>query len=254
MVTSVARHPLPRRIGRASCLTSNTMKKYLAMMILMSCLLGWPNLATTVETTPEPLKVEFISPKEGETVHGDITIEAKVNERAAVDYCEFYIQEPGARDRYGWKDYAPPYFWGGDGQTLDTAMFDDGLASVVVSCQTKDKKPAVFESRVHFVIDNGKPFVEILSPKDASIVAGRIVISFIVKDIKGMRKKTGIRTVYVYIDGGNYQLLENPPYDGIVWDTCLLQSGLHSITVTVVDDRALSKSRTVIVDVKNTGD
>ena len=61
------------------------------------------------------LTVQIISPKEGEKVHGNITIEARVNHPESVEYCEFYVQEPGAQDRYSWKDYTEPYFWGGDG-------------------------------------------------------------------------------------------------------------------------------------------
>jgi hypothetical protein len=199
-------------------------------------------------TTAEPLKVEIMSPKEGERVHGNITIEARVNDPEAVKYCEFYIQEPDAKDRYSWKDYSSPYFWGGDGQLLDTTMFNDGPASAVAFCFPKDDQLAMFQKRTHFLIDNGKPRVKILSPKDGAKIDRNIAILIDARDPKGIRKDAGIAAVSFHLDGGLLRRLIKPPFQ-IELNTCLLTLGLHSIRAVAEDIEGLTGSDVVIVDV-----
>ena len=199
-------------------------------------------------STAEALKVEIVSPKEGERVHGDITIEAKVNHPEAVEYCEFYIQEPGAKDRYGWKDYSSPYFWGGDGQALDTTMFDDGPASAVAFCFPKDDQLAMFQKRVHFIIGNGKPQVKILSPKGGTTIDRHTTIAVDANDTKGIRKDAGILAVSFYLDGGLQRRLIKQPFQ-IELNTCLLTPGLHSIRAMAEDTEGMTGTDTVILNV-----
>lgn len=218
------------------------MKKFTLLVPFICFLLGSHNPAFSADKsaiTAEPLKVEFVSPKEGEIVQGNITIEAKVNHPEAVEYCELYIQEPGARDRYGWKDYLPPYVWGGDGQTLDTTMFDDGPASAVVFCVSKETKPVKFDSRVHFRIDNGKPHVRILSPMTDDVIKGRAAIKIYVSDSERAGAPSGIASITVYLDGSIIEKMANMLSDTFL-DTCLLSSGLHSIGVVAKDAAGLT--------------
>lgn len=106
----------------------------------------------------------------------------------------------------------------------------------------------MFQDRVHFLIDNGKPTVQILSPKDSSIVKGNVVIHFSAYDTEGRHKTAGITAVYLYIDGDLFMRLENPPFEA-EWDTCFLQPGLHSIRAIVEDTEGFLSSHNVIVSI-----
>jgi hypothetical protein len=194
------------------------------------------------------LTVQIISPKEGERVHGNITIEARINHPEAVRYCEFYIQEPGVKDRYSWKDYTSPYFWGGDGQSLDTTLFNDGRASVVAFCFPKDSQSAMFQKRIYFTIENGKPMVEIISPEDRAMINGKTLVRVDARDPKGIKSSPGITGIYIYINGGLYQKLTKQPYLFLL-ETCLLRSGFQSIRAVAEDSEGLSNYNTVIVTV-----
>lgn len=225
--------------------------KNISMLFFISLLLASHNSVYSADKsigTDEPFKVEIISPKDGEMVYGDITIEAKVNHPEAVEYCEFYIQEPGSRDRYGWKDYSPPYFWGGDGQILDTTMFNDGRASAVVFCLSKDKKPIKFENRVHFAIDNGKPKITILSPKAYDVVKGRIFIQVDARDSEEINLSSGITAMYLYLDGSFFEKMTNPPFKTFI-ETCPLSPGLHSIRVVAEDTAGLTATDKITINI-----
>jgi hypothetical protein len=190
----------------------------------------------------------ILSTREGQTVQGKIGIQASVNHPDEVNFLDFYIQEPGAQDRYGWKSYSPPYFWGGDSQKLDTTLFDDGQASVVAFCFTKDRRSPEPQSRVHFIIDNGKPEVKILTPKDSFVVGENVSIRVDASDPKGMHKDAGILAVYIYVDGGLFQKLTKTPYKTTL-STCLLRPGLHSIRAVAEDTESLTSAETIMVTV-----
>ena len=226
------------------------MNKFISILLFIFTyifVLNYPAFsAEKGTTTAEHLKVEIVSPKEGEKVHGNITIEARVNHPEAVEYCEFYIQEPGAKDRYGWKDYVSPYYWGGDGQILDTTLLDDGSASAVVFCLPKDNKSVKFEKRVHFIIDNGKPQIRILSPKDYDVVNGNAKIKIYAENLEGINKQSGITAIYVYIDGGIFGKLFKPQFETFI-ETCLLSSGLHSIKVVAEDAEGLTATDKITI-------
>jgi hypothetical protein len=232
------------------------MKVFLLVLLFTVTYLFAFNLSATAaegETnTAKELSVEIISPKEGERVHGNITIEAWVNHPDAVEYCEFYIQEPGAKDRYSWKDYSPPYFWGGDGQTLDTVMLDDGQASAVSHCYPKDTQSAMFQKRAHFIIDNGKPKVKIISPKDDDNIHGNIFIRANAIDPKGIKKEAGLNFVSFYLDGQFLQRLSKSPFEILV-KTCLLMPGLHSIRAVVEDSEGFIGSDSLMISLDQKG-
>lgn len=157
------------------------------------------------ENLSKSLKVEIVSLREGEVVSGKIAIQALVNHPEQVSHVEFYFQEPGAQDRYSWMAYSPPYFWGGEGQRLDTTLFNDGPASAVAFCIPKDSRLPIGQSRIHLIIDNGKPKVRILSPSDNASVSSNILIHVEAKDPKGIKRDAGIVAVYIYVDGGLLQ-------------------------------------------------
>lgn len=207
-----------------------------------------PVLAEMEKTPANPLKVEIISPRDGQIVRGRISVQAQVNHPEQVNFIDFYIQEPGAKDRYGWKAYSPPYFWGGNGRKLDTALFADGPASVAAFCHPKDSRLPVTKSRVHFLIDNGKPKVKILSPKDSATFSGNVPVRVEASDPKGVDKEPGIAAVYIYMDGSLSQKLMKAPYR-VLLNTCLLRQGLHSIRVVAEDTEGLTAAETVLVSV-----
>lgn len=195
-----------------------------------------------------PVNVKIISIHEGQTVHGLITIEAVVSNPSAVHYLDFYFQEPGARDRYGWKDYSSPYFWGGDGQRLDTTLFNDGPASVVAFCHAYGMKKPVSEHRLHFTIDNGKPIVKILEPKNEGEISGKALIQIRADDRRGLEEKAGISSVYIYMDGALLAKLTEKPFECEL-NTCLMTSGRHSILAVAEDNEKLTTMDRIVVNV-----
>lgn len=194
----------------------------------------------------EPPDVEIISPREGEAVQGRITIEARVNNPEEVTFIDFYIQEPGAGDRYGWIAFSPPFFWGGGAGAFDTTLFSDGPASVVAFAFVKGRQDAVSEKRVHFLIDNGKPLVKILSPRDGDSIDDTVLLSLDVRDRNAASPGTGIASVFVYRDGDLLRKLTVPPFQ-VILDSCLLSPGAHMILVVAVDTKGLSNSDSIII-------
>lgn len=193
----------------------------------------------------KPPLVEFLSPREGATVHGAIPVSVTVNPSDKVAFVDIYIQEPGAKDRYSWKEFGePPYAWGGSGHKLDTRLFADGQASAVVYCYAGGPKP-VAEKRVHFIIDNGKPVVRIVAPADLSTVDGAFPVRVETAVPKGGGSGTGI-AVSVLVDGALVGTLAAPPFETTV-DTCLMSPGLHLIRVIAEDGNGLTGSDSVMV-------
>jgi hypothetical protein len=230
--------------------------KALALTILVVfmtlCLCLSPILANEKENIAKSMKVEIVSLQEGEVVSGKITIQARVNHPEKVSYIEFYVQEPGARDRYSWIAYSPPYFWGGDGEKLDTTLFNDGPASAVAFCFPKDTRLPMEQHRVHFIIDNGKPKVKIISPKDNATVSGNVTIRVDADDPKGIKKDAGIIAVYIYVDGSLFQKLMKTPYQTEL-SICLLAPGLHSIRAVVEDTDSLTSADSIMLNVERGG-
>jgi hypothetical protein len=218
----------------------------LAFVILYLCLSSIS--ADERENLSNPLKVKIVSLREGEVVSGKITIQALVNHPERVSYVEFYFQEPGAQDRYSWMAYSPPYFWGGEGQKLDTTLFNDGPASAVAFSIPKDSRLPVQQSRIHLMIDNGKPKVKILSPKDSTAVSGNVPIQVEASDPKGIHKEAGIVAVYVNVDGSLLQKLTKNPYKAVL-RICLLAPGLHSVRAVAEDTEGLTSADNVIITV-----
>lgn len=192
------------------------------------------------ECSNSAMKVEIVSPREGETVHGSIRIEARVNHPEQADFVDFYIQEPGANDRYSWKEYSPPYVWGGKGYEFDTTLFADGKASVVAFVYSGGSRKPVAEKRVHFVIDNGKPDVRIVAFPQTPVV-GPLHIQIEAHDAKGIRNRPGIATVHVQVDGSEAIRLTRPPFHAAL-DTCLLSPGAHLIRVVAEDTDGMTAS------------
>jgi hypothetical protein len=230
-------------LGNMKTLTLTIQFAFLALYLCLS-----PISADERKNSVKPLKVEIVSLREGEVVSGKISIQANVNRPEEVKFLDFYFQEPGARDRYGWKSYSPPYMWGGDGQKLDTTLFGDGPASVVAFCTIKGRPSPVTQSRVHFIIDNGKPKVKILSPKDNANINGNVTIQVEANDPKGIHKEAGIVAIYVYVDGGLFQKLTKTPYEPTL-STCLLAPGLHSIRAVAEDSEGLTSADNVMINV-----
>jgi len=203
-------------------------------------------LIGTAWCAEKPPAIEFLSPREGQTVSGDISIEARVANASAVDFVDFYIQEPGAKDRYSWKEYgAPPYVWGGKGQKLDTRLFTDGAASVVLFCYTGGQKPAA-EKRVNFTIDNGKPKVKIVTPSSGALLDPHTVVEVEARDPKGVHAAAGIVAVSLYVDGSLVKRLASPPYRYNL-DGCLMAPGLHSMSVLAEDTEGLTELDRIVV-------
>lgn len=99
------------------------------------------------------------------------------------------------------------------------------------------------------MIDNGKPKVKILSPKDSAIVNGTVSIRVDAIDTKGIGKDPGINAVYIYVDGSLREKLMKAPYQTSL-STCLLAPGPHSIRAVAEDTEGLISANTAMVMVK----
>jgi hypothetical protein len=206
-------------------------------------------LSADKKTAPQGrTTVQVVSPRPGEQVHGPLRIEARVNDPGKVRYVEFYIQEPGAKDRYSWKDFSPPFVWGGDNQTLDTTLFDDGQASAVAFVFDQGGTVPVAQERVQFVIDNGKPKVRILSPREQDKIQGVIKVRVEAADPKGIRKAAGIKAVSFFLDGSLVGTSSHAPYEADI-QTCLMSSGLHSLRVVAEDLEGMIGADTAVFNV-----
>ena len=227
------------------------MTNLLTLFLLLTIYVG---VSTTFADTKSPSNgtpsVRIIAPREGERVHGRISVIAEVSDPNAIDYVDFYIQEPGENDRYGWQDHEPPYFWGGDQHMLDTTLFEDGKASVVAFPSPRDSSWHKDNNRVHFTIDNGKPKIKIQSPKiNAKILrAGNIVLSMEATDDKGINKTPGIVAVHVYLDGGLFYKFTQAPFE-IELSTCLLTPGPHSVQAVAEDSEGFHNADTITINV-----
>jgi Bacterial Ig domain len=233
-----------------------SMKRFSAVATMRTILMALGLFGMTWPVVPglwcagKPPAIEFLSPREGQTASGEIAIEARVGNPYGVNFVEFYIQEPGAQDRYGWKEYGPPpYVWGGKGFKLDTRLFADGPASVVLFCYTGGQKPAA-EKRVNFTIDNSKPKIRIVSPADKSTVDGAFHLQVEVSDPKSKRGHQGIAAVSVYVDGALVHRMVKAPFRTSI-DTCLMAPGLHGIRVVAEDGNGMAAADSVMVNLKS---
>ena len=213
------------------------MNKTIPVLYLL-VLFCWGFLHIPASAETKSLAVKIISLHNGDRVHGKISIEATVNQPGILKFIDFYIQEPGAKDRYGWKDYSAPYFWGGDSLMLDTALFNDGPASVAAFGQTIDKSLAQPGDRVHFIIANGKPVVEITAPSNQAEISGDSLIQVSAVDKKSLRTAAGIALVSLYLDGGLICKLNREPFQ-VMLKTCLISPGLHSLRAVAEDFEGL---------------
>ena len=194
------------------------------------------------------LEVQIVSLRDGEKVHGRISIEAVVNEPEQIEFVDFYIQEPGAKDRYGWQDYVVPYFWGGDVLMFDTTIFDDGPASVVAFARPRDENMPLLGDRVYFIIDNGKPKVKILLPEYRVDITEDTFIQVNAVDQKGLKMPAGISSVSIYLDGSLICKLTKEPFQ-VLLETCLLSPGLHSIRAVAEDLEGMNGVDSIMVKV-----
>ncbi|MFC1657057.1 Ig-like domain-containing protein [Candidatus Moduliflexota bacterium] len=224
------------------------MLKTTVQLVLVSASMWLPASLSAGEgqNSGEPLKVVIVTLEQDQRVHGQIIVEAQVNRPEELKAVEFYFREPGAEDRYSWFDYVPPYFWGGDGKAIDTTLFEDGPASAVAfGIPSADGAPVV-EHRVKLFIDNGKPKVRILSPKDGASVWGQVSVRMEAGDHKGLQTEASINSVSLYLDGGLVREMKGPEFQTEL-DTCLLVPGLHSLRAVAEDSEGLTGSHRIFV-------
>jgi hypothetical protein len=106
----------------------------------------------------------------------------------------------------------------------------------------------VSKHRAHFTIDNGKPIVRIVEPKNEGEITGEALIRVSTQDPKGTRQKEGITAVYVYLDGTVLVKLTKEPFE-IKLNTWFLAPGRHSIKALAEDTEGLTTVDTVIVTI-----
>lgn len=217
---------------------------YLRVCLLAACLLASYPVSLKAE------EVRIVSPLDGQTVNGKILIEAAIEHSDSTGHIDFYFQGPGAKDRYGWKDYSPPYSWGGENQNLDTTLFPDGEASVVAFYHANSTHEVTAEDRTNFIIDNGKPVINIVKPKDGEKVTGTLSVDVDAIDNSGVNNPAGIASLLVYLDGTLKGTSSSEPYSFLL-NICLLSEGPHSLRVVAVDNDGYSSAKSIVIFVNN---
>lgn len=196
-----------------------------------------------------PANVEIISPRKAEFVRGGLVFEVRIDNISEIDHLEYYIQEYGARDRYGWKQYEPPYRWGGRNGVLDTTLLKDGPASAVVFVFFKGNMQPKIERRVNFEIRNGKPFIRIALPNHGSTVNDEMNVVVESQDEVGIGSHPGIKSVSIFVDGKLLKIFSKVPYQFNV-STCLLGKGFHNLKVVAIDSENFTNSDELLFHVQ----
>jgi len=194
-----------------------------------------------VDNVPEnsPPGIEIVEPKHEETVSGVIVIWMvawdpdgndqiqdvwiKIDDKPKVNATYNHTNAEGQWWYYEW----------------DTTEVEDGWHSIrAIVFDGIDDAHDVIEVKVHNVVENSPPGIEIVEPKHEETVSGVIVIWMIAWDPDGNDQ---IENVWIRIDGGE---LRNATYNHTTgegqwwyyeWDTTEVEDGWHSIRATVFD-------------------
>lgn len=185
---------------------------------------------TTVQGDITPPAVNIISPTDGQTVNGNVTIIADATDDSQVERVEFYI-DGSAVDTVFSSPY--DYLW-------KTSSNDIGIHTIFARAYDLSSNTAI-SPVITVAVDttNIIPRVTILNPLDGQIVSGTVNISADAND------DDGIERVEFYIDGLLEQTVFTPPYN-YLWDTDQVNAGDHNIFAKAFDLNTNSGTSPVI--------
>jgi hypothetical protein len=191
-----------------------------------------------------PPAVSIISPTDGSTVTGTITITASAVDDNGVVQVQFLINGVNIGT-----DITPS-----DGWTMswDTTTVSDGNTNIaIIATDTAGKTGA---DSIMVIVNNGgpvtdnPPMVTIINPANGSSVTGTIDLTADAID------DVGVASVRFFVDGV-FKGMDSYGADGwkLTWDSTSVADGSHSISVTASDNAGQTDSDSVTVDTINGG-
>lgn len=177
-----------------------------------------------------PPAISIISPTEGEYLKGVSAIVASAkDEHSGIDRVEFYVN-----GLLKFRDKEAPYMF-----DWDTRGLIDG--EYIIEAVAYDRAGNRNSSKISVIVDNTRPMLEILSPRNGTFLAGSMTIRFSVFDANLLR-------VVYSVDGG-------APIDATgetSINIAVMPDGRHSIQINAVDKAGNMASETLFFYVDNT--
>ena len=178
----------------------------------------------TVDNTP-PM-VSIVSPKGGEFISGNVTIEAYASDPSGIETVEFGVDTTSAPMTFN----STTGHWIG---SLDTTTLSDGTYNLNVSALDKAGNGVAEMATV--TVDNTEPTVSITSPEDGAELSGTVNINFTGTD-------DNLDKVSLYIDNATFDVTGETSYE---WDTTTVGDSTHTIKL-VAYDKAGNTNETAI--------
>lgn len=186
-----------------------------------------------------PPVVDIVSPADGATLSGSVSIQVSASDDKGVDGVEYKI-DTGS---YQPMTYNPiTLYWEA---TWDSTAVVDGSHTIIARATDTIGQTSTDSITVNVDNVDNPPTVEIISPTDGATVSGAITVKASTSDDKGVSK------VDFYIDDVLLATDDTSPYE-CSWDTTTAGDGSHSIKATATDTAKQTASDTNAVTVDNT--
>lgn len=192
--------------------------KLIFLISLFSILFLFVGLAQ-IDTFP-PI-ISIISPKNGEYVSKEVTVEVYVKDDKEISKIEFYINGIKKEEAYieGKKSTFYEFTW-------DTSRELESLHVITIKAYDRAKNVGIEELEI--ILDNMDPIVKIINPKDGDVVRGEVVVKVEAEDNMGISK------VELYLDDDKIGEKTEPPYE-FKFDTKDLDNKTYSLEVKAID-------------------
>jgi methionine-rich copper-binding protein CopC len=183
--------------------------------------------------------VSITAPGAGDTLAGDVTLEAAASDEVGVLSVAFLVDD----ERLGAADTSGPYE-----KVWDTTTVSDGAHTITVEATDAAGNVGRATRAVTVANDTSAPAVSITSPADGATVGGSVAVE-IDADADAVR-------VDLLVDGDVTGSDSNAPFQ-ILWDTTASADGAHTLVARAVDaadNEGESDPIGVTVDNSCTGD
>lgn len=181
--------------------------------------------------------VQITAPADQAMVTGQVALQATATDDFGVSVVEFLVDGVSVGQAS-----AAPYT-----VTWDASTVADGAH--VIAAQARDAAGNQGEAMVTVTVTGGAPAdttpptITITSPEDGATVSGVIRIN-----AEGM-DDTRVAATVLLIDGERKGTGIFPPYS-FIWDTNLVETGTHAVTVSGIDPAGNAGAATIIVEVE----
>ncbi len=195
--------------------------------------------------TTFPPKVSFLSPKNGETLNGEVKLIVAFSATGEhpVRKVELFVDRVLLEETV----LTTPLVSGEQVYFLNTLILGNGPHSLLARAYSGPDD--VGECAITVYVNNGvgdvtPPLVEILYPKDQQRVSGKVEVKIKAQD------NNAVKYVMLFIND-KFKFLKNYPPFNDIWDTTRYLNGpyiLKAFAYDAADNKGESKSVTVIVD------